>query len=40
MQILTRTYMVVIKDYDHMRTMDDNANMMKGMYTVNFFSKC
>ena len=25
----TKTYMVVIKDYGHMRTMDEHVNWMK-----------
>ena len=29
MQTLARTYMVVIKDYDHMTTMDESVNWMK-----------
>ena len=36
MQTLTRTYMVVIEDYDHMTTKDENMNKMK---LTHLFSK-
>jgi len=29
MQTLTRTYMLVINNYDHIATMDENMNWMK-----------
>ena len=29
MQSLTRKHMVVIKDYNHMKTMDENMKWMK-----------
>ena len=29
MQTLTRMYMVVIEEFDHMTKMDDNVNCMK-----------
>ena len=29
MQTLTRTYMIVIKDYDPMTTVDEDVNWMK-----------
>ena len=31
MQTLTKTYMVAIKDFDHMTTMDENVNSMKSV---------
>ena len=36
----TRTYMVVIKDFDHMTTMDDKVNCMKPTHLLSkTFSK-
>ena len=29
MQTLTRIFMVVIEDYDHITSMDENVNQMK-----------
>ena len=38
MQTLTRTCMVVIKDFDHdMITMDEHMNYVKVKFVVNFF---
>ena len=37
MPILTRTYTVVIKDYDHMTTMDTNVNSMKPTHLLSIF---
>ena len=38
MQILTRTYMVVIKDYDHMTSMKENVNWIKITHLLLFTS--
>ena len=38
MQILTRTYMIVIKDFDHMIPMNENVNRMKQTHLFSNFS--
>ena len=38
MQALTRTYMVVIEDFDHMAIMDENLNWTKLTYLLSKFS--
>ena len=37
MQTLTRTNMVVIKDYDHMIAKDENMNRMKLTHLLSIF---
>ena len=39
MQTLTRMNKVVIEDYYHMTTMDENVNWMKQTCIVKFYSK-
>ena len=34
----TRTYMVLIKDYDHMTTMNENVNWMKPTHLLSNFA--
>ena len=38
MQTLTRTYMIVIEDYDRMTTMDEIVNWMKVLHLLPNFS--
>jgi hypothetical protein len=38
MQTLTKTYMVVIEDFDLMTTMDENMNWMKLTHLLSMFA--
>ena len=38
MQTLTRTYMTVIEDFDHMTPMNENVNRMKLTHLFSNFS--
>ena len=36
-QTLTRTYMVVVEDFDHMKTMNENVHWMKLTHLLSIF---
>ena len=38
MPILTRRHMVVIEDYNHKKTMDENSKRMKLTHSLSMFS--